>query len=485
MISKAPAGMQDTVLYQPLGKLTRREIEAAIRLAKARAKLRDPFWLYDRAIAATSCGIVIADATSPHRPIIYCNPAFQSLTGYTSKDVLGHNCKFLQGPETNPDTIAQIRQALQQGTECQVVIQNYRKDGTTFWNELKISPVHDEQGHLIHFIGIQTDITERLQAEIALRNSETLLREKTIHLERTLAELKQAQTQLIQGEKMSSLGQLVAGVAHEINNPVSFVYGNLQYIQQYTQTLLETVQIYRQHCTELPPEIQTELDNRDLSFIIQDLPKALSSVRVGAERIREIVGSLRNFSRLDEAEFKFADIHDGIDSTLVILSNRLKASTDSPAIAIVKQYADLPLVQCYPGQLNQVFMNILSNAIDAVEDHFRQVDKTATPPTIRITTEILNHHWIRIRIADNGAGIPPEVQQQMFDPFFTTKPVGKGTGLGLAISYQIVVGRHHGQLCCKSYLGQGTEFIITIPMTQPDAEITEGESGILFCNPQN
>ncbi len=298
---------------------------------------------------------------------------------------------------------------------------------------------------------------------------EHLVQERTNELELALHNLQKTQAQLIQTEKMSSLGQMVAGVAHEINNPVSFVYGNLTYANQYTQDLLNLVSLYQQHDPNPAQEIQEQIAAIDLDFLIEDLPKILSSMKVGAERISQIVLTLRNFSRLDEAQMKQVDIHEGIDSTLLILQHLLKAHGKHPSIEVIKEYGTLPLVQCYAGQLNQVFMNILANAIDALNSYNTQRSPSeiqSNPSTIRIRTEMLGSDYVTVRIADNGSGMTEEVRGKLFDPFFTTKPVGKGTGLGLSISYQIVVEKHGGVLKCVSQPGQGAEFWIEIPVVQ-------------------
>ncbi|MGB3510544.1 MAG: AAA family ATPase [Microcoleaceae cyanobacterium] len=297
-----------------------------------------------------------------------------------------------------------------------------------------------------------------LEEKVQKRTKE--LNEKNQYLAQTLQELKHTQSQLIQTEKMSSLGQLVAGVAHEINNPVSFIHGNLIYAQDYAQNLLDVIDVYQESYTDPVPSVKEIVEEVELDFLIEDFPKLLKSMKMGANRIQKIVESLRNFSRLDEAEVKPVDIHEGIDSTLMILDNRLKTNSDAPEILVVKNYSKLPKIECYAGQLNQVFMNIISNAIDALE---LDINNSKDSPKITITTKLKSDKIVLISIADNGCGMSESVQKQIFDPFYTTKPVGKGTGLGLAISYQVVVKYHGGQLNCISIPGEGTEFIIEIP----------------------
>ncbi|WP_260446867.1 ATP-binding protein [Nostoc sp. 2RC] len=298
---------------------------------------------------------------------------------------------------------------------------------------------------------LEEKIEERTQA----------LRQKNIDLKHTLQELRRTQSQLIQNEKMSSLGHLVAGIAHEINNPVNFIYGNLKHTDDYTQQLLWLLELYQKHYPYPEPEIQNAKQEADIEYLTEDLPKILSSMKIGANRIREIVLSLRIFSRLDEAEFKNADIHEGIDSTLLILQHRLKSQSARPKITVVKEYSEIPKIQCFAGQLNQVFMNILANAIDALEEAFQ--NGFCPDPIIRISSAQVNENVV-IQIVDNGIGIPEAIQSHIFDPFFTTKPVGKGTGMGLSISYQIITEKHGGYLRCISSPGQGTEFVIAIPI---------------------
>ncbi|MDZ8184996.1 MAG: PAS domain S-box protein [Nostoc sp. ChiSLP02] len=315
-------------------------------------------------------------------------------------------------------------------------------------------------GELEYFSTVARDISE-------LKAAEEALRQKAQDLEHTLKELQYTQTHLIQNEKMSSLGQLVAGVAHEINNPTSFIYSNIEPANEYINNLLELIQLYQQYYPNPPQVIQDRIESIDLEFLMADLVKLLSSMKMGADRIKKIVLSLRNFSRMDEAEYKTVDIHSGIDSTLVILEHRFKAQHNRPAIEIIKEYGHLPLVECYPGQINQVFMNILVNALDALEerDSKRSIEQIQqTPSTIRIRTEVSDPKQILITFADNGPGIPENVLKRLFDPFFTTKPVGIGTGLGLSISYQIIVDKHQGKFTCLSTPGQGAEFQIEIPI---------------------
>ncbi|MBD1832613.1 HAMP domain-containing protein [Cyanobacteria bacterium FACHB-472] len=298
---------------------------------------------------------------------------------------------------------------------------------------------------------------------------EDRVEERTAELKNTLEELQRTQSQVIQSEKMSSLGQLVAGVAHEINNPVNFIHGNLTHVQEYTESLLEFVELYQQYDPNPAPEIQLVAEDIDLEFLQEDLPKMLASMKLGTERIRQIVLSLRNFSRMDEAEFKAVDIHEGIDSTLMILQHRLKATSERPEIELVKDYAELPLVECYAGQLNQVFMNILVNSVDAIDESNAQriyQNIKDHPNRITIRTSTVNAEWVEVAIADNGVGISKEIQQRIFNPFFTTKPLGKGTGMGMSISYQIITEKHGGKLECFSTPGEGTEFIIRIPLRQ-------------------
>ena len=341
----------------------------------------------------------------------------------------------------------------------------------------------DSEVELLQAVTAQVAIAiNQAQLYNQTREAAALAKAQTLELETTLKKLQQTQAHLIQTEKMSSLGQLVAGVAHEINNPINFIYGNVNYATQYMEDLLTLVERYQQAYSEPNPEIQQAIETIDLEFLRQDLPKLLNSMKAGASRIQQIVLSLRNFSRLDESSVKKVNLHEGLDNTLLILQNRLSEAGGQEKIQIIKHYGNLPLVECYAGQINQVFMNLITNAIDAVyerklaqyEDLFyaySEEEITVNPfhswqPQITITTAVIQNEQVMIRISDNGVGMTEAIQNKLFDPFFTTKPVGKGTGLGLAFSYQIIVERHHGQLKCVSKVKEGSEFIIEIPIQQ-------------------
>jgi PAS domain S-box-containing protein len=349
-----------------------------------------------------------------------------------------------------------------------------RKDGSRFPVLLSVTALRDSEGTITGFLGIGNDITERKEAELerskaeaALRQSEIQLRQQTQELEITLKKLQSTQTQLIQAEKMSSLGQLVAGVAHEINNPVSFIYSNIQPAADYVSELFKLIHLYQEHYPNPPQVISDLIEDMDFEYLVSDFSNLLGSMKNGATRIRDIVKSLRTFSRLDEANFKEINIHENIESTLVILQNRLNCKLGKPDIRVIKNYGILPMLECYGGLLNQVFMNLLVNAIDAIE----QQQQNLKPPKklnyvgmITITTSVNSKNQVVLSIHDNGCGMTPEVKEKIFNPFFTTKPIGKGTGMGLAISYQIVTENHQGNLQCFSTPGKGTEFRIELPI---------------------
>ncbi len=469
--------------------------------------------------------------------VVSWNIGAARIHGYTEAEMLGQSVTRLYPPEAiAAGRFEQERQTALATGYFQDESERVRKDGSRFWVNSVLTTLYDRYGNFQGFAKVTRDITERKQhqallqqtnevleqrvaertaellaanellrreieerqeVEAKLRRSEERLRRHGEQLRRLLRQLKNTQAHLVQAEKMSSLGQLVAGVAHEINNPVNFISGNLTHARQYLHDLLDLLALYRKHYPEPALEIQARELAIDLDFLVADLPALLNSMMLGADRIHQIVLSLRNFSRHDQAACKAVDIHQGIDSTLLILRHQLTLPNSRQTITVEKDYGDLPLVECYPGQLNQVFMNLLSNAIDAIAERFAPSEQaprcdrfterpspettpdpgqstevthgkllSASTPTLRVQTAQTDPNWITIYIADNGIGIPAALKQQLFDPFFTTKPVGKGTGLGLSISYQIIVERHRGHLDCHSQPGVGTTFTIQIPLRQ-------------------
>lgn len=400
----------------------------------------------------------------------YLSPQFKEMWGYELADFQGKSFAEIVHPDDMASVINSAQHVMKTGKrDSGLEFRTQRSDGSWCWIVCNSSPIIDATGNVIGLQGIARDVSDRKIVEDALRRSEVEIRQKAEDLERTVQELRRTQAQLVQSEKMSSLGQLVAGVAHEINNPVNFIYGNISHADDYIQDLLRLVGLYQTHYSTPIPEIQAEIEAIDLDFLVEDLIKLLASMKIGADRIRQIVLSLRTFSRMDEADLKAVDIHEGLDSTLMILEHRLKEKAGYPPIQIVKHYANLPPVECYAGQLNQVFMNLLVNALDALEerDNQRTAEQAKQMPSqIQIQT-VVNDKNIQIHIADNGHGIPEALQRRLFDPFFTTKPIGKGTGMGLSISYQIITERHGGSLQCHSISGAGAEFIISIPIKHP------------------
>lgn len=419
-------------------------------------------------IADSSPNILyIFDIEEQHN--VYANQELVTLLGYSHAEIhqMGENLiPNIMHPDDR-ETVTHHHQKFltaKDGDIFEVEFRVRRVNGEWCWLYTRETPFNrSEEGNIKQILGVSTDVTERKQATIELQ-------QQAQNLENTLRELQRTQAQLIHSEKMSSVGNMVAGVAHEINNPVNFIHGNLIPASEYVRDLLRLLELYQQYYPEPVAEIQAEIADIELDFLKEDLIKLLQSMRIGTQRIREIVLSLRNFSRLDEAEFKLVDIHEGLDSTLMILHHRLKAKPANSEIVVIKEYGELPLINCYPGQLNQVFMNILSNAIDALEESFVNDCEQMPNPQICIRTEVINSNRVAIHISDNGRGIPQEIVSKLFDPFFTTKDVGKGTGLGLSISYQIVVDRHCGKLYCNSVLGKGAEFVIEIPITQPEVQ---------------
>ena len=405
---------------------------------------------------------------SPEGHFLNANQGFCKIVGYSELELKTRNIWDISHPE-DVETGLEYAQKLLDGEILNYSIEKrfLRQDDSLVWANVNVSLVRDGFGEPSYGIAVIEDISDRKQAESALKKSETRERLKAVELEAAINKLRTTQAQLVQNEKMVSLGQLVAGVAHEINNPVSFIHGNLSPARGYSLDLLELIKLYQDYCPNPPAQVLDKINQIDLDYIAEDFPKLFTSMQVGTERIVEIVKSLRNFSRLDESAGKSVNIHDGIDSTLMILQNRLKSHSSRPAIQIVKDYQLLSQVECFPGELNQVFMNILINAIDALEerDKGRTIEECDRhPSSIAIRTYQVAAGFVAISIADNAGGMPESVRSRLFDPFFTTKPVGKGTGLGLSISHSIVVDRHGGRLSCISTPGEGAQFMIEIPV---------------------
>ncbi|MEG4320093.1 MULTISPECIES: ATP-binding protein [unclassified Microcoleus] len=411
--------------------------------------------------------------------IEFISDAIADISGYAATDFMNNrvrNFNSIIHPEDAVMVQNIIDKRILKKRDYFIEYRIIRADMTVRWVSDKGQGVFNENGDILWLDGVIFDITKRKRAEEELHQTlqikDKLAATATAQsqqLKQTLQDLQKTQAQLIQTEKMSSLGQMIAGVAHEINNPVNFIHANLSHVSTYSHNLLSLIDLYQQEYPNPKAEIADLIEDTDLEFLGEDLPKILSSMKVGTNRIREIVLSLRNFSRLDESDLKPVNIHEGIDSTLLILQSAVKAKPNCDEIEIVKNYGDLPLVQCYAGQLNQVFMNILSNSIYALhnpEDQTVNKHKTHSRSQIIISTFIQENDWVKISIKDNGPGIDDAVKTKIFDPFFTTKPVGTGTGLGLSISYQIVVDKHCGKLECISAAGEGTEFAIEIPIAK-------------------
>ncbi|OKH37009.1 hybrid sensor histidine kinase/response regulator [[Phormidium ambiguum] IAM M-71] len=309
------------------------------------------------------------------------------------------------------------------------------------------------------------EVLARIQHQLTIKTLQNQLQSQNEKLQNTLEELRTAQAQIIQKEKMLSLSQLAAGMAHEVNNSIGFITGNLEFARQYIQSLIELVNLYQQEYPQPTPALQAALQEIDLEFIVNDVEKVLHSMQTGTERISTINLALRIFSRLNESDIKPVNLHEGIESTLTLLRQRLQQEGRKWEIKVEKNYGNLPAITCYASLMNQVFLNILNNAIDALESRWETSENISVSPTIWITTTETDRQSIIIKIKDNGIGVPENIRAQLFNPFFTTKPVGKGSGLGLLTSYQIVVEKHQGILTYQSQIGEGTEFCIEIPVT--------------------
>jgi len=445
---------------------------------KAESELRNTLkeLEYEKFALDQSAIVAITDAQGV---ITYVNDQFCDISKFNRNELIGKTHKIVNSSYHLITFFQTLWSTIKSGKVWRGEIKNKAKDGSYYWVDTTIVPFLNSSGEPYQYVAIRKNITDRKQIEEALRQSESQLKARNEEIAKALRDLQQTQSLMVQNEKMVSLGQLVAGVAHEINNPVSFIYGNVMHAETYFQDLIKMLEIYQQEYPNPTPAVQDGIDDVDLNFLLKDLPRLLKSMKIGAERIHQIVLSLKNFSRLDETGQKQVDIHEGLESTLLILQHRFKETAGHPRIFLIKEYGNLPKFQCYPGQLNQVFMNIIGNSLDALEEAMENGNWIAPDmspltycpsPTIRISTEFIQgkelEDRIVIRISDNGPGIPIEVQKRLFDPFFTTKNPGKGTGLGLSISYKIVVEKHGGKLTCISIPSQGAEFVIEIPVAK-------------------
>ncbi|MEG4861866.1 MULTISPECIES: protein kinase domain-containing protein [unclassified Microcoleus] len=468
LTAQAAIAIANARLYASEQNQSRQLAESLENLQQSQVELAQKEEEYRSIFESVADGLTLVDLETGKFAAV--NPIACEMYGYSGEEFLSLSPLDVQHPNyvhLFDEFIATI--ISRQEFYCQTVV--LRKDGTEF--DLEIRAKFFEYKGKPHALSIGRDISHRKQAEQALQTSETQLREKAENLENILMELQKTQAQLVQTEKISQLGQLVAGVAHEVNNPIGFISGNLHYVQEYIADLINLVNLYQEKFPEPGTEIEQEIESIELEYLLADLPKTAESMKMGIDRIRDIMQSLRNYSRTDTLHKRAVDIHEGLETTLMILSHRLKAKNNRPAIKVIKHYGDLPKLECHPGQLNQVFMNLIANAIDAFEEAnagktYAEIEEN--PNTILISTAVVCEKEpeiidkIVIRIADNGLGMPEAVKTKLFTPFFTTKVEGKGTGLGLSICYQIVTEKHGGTLECLSSLESGTEFTIGIPM---------------------
>ncbi|MEH2261863.1 hybrid sensor histidine kinase/response regulator [Nostoc sp.] len=392
-----------------------------------------------------------------------CNQSLATVLNLSSPDeIVGKTDYDLQTSKEESDWFVMCdRRVIESGqAELHIIEQWQREDGQQTWMDTSKIPLRDAKGNIFGILSVTEDITERHQAQEELKQQKQ-------NLEQALAELQHTQVQLVQSEKMSALGNLVAGIAHEINNPIGFLGGNIQPALDYIKDIFRLVDLYQQKYPNTDAEIKDEIEAIDLDYIREDLPKLVGSMREGVKRIRDISTSLRTFSRADSDRPIACNIHDGIESTILILKHRLKASESRPEIQVIREYGQLALVECFAGQLNQVFINILANAIEALEESNigRSFEEIQTNPNwITISTQASDSKQVIISIKDNGLGMTEEIKQKVFDHLFTTKSVGKGTGLGLAIARQIIVEKHGGSITVNSTLGKGTEFVLEFPI---------------------
>ena len=428
-----------------------------------------------------SDGIAMIDLDT-QRPI-FVNRALAEMHGYSLESFIREPLSAIVHPD-HYHTLTEILNTLQPDQCIEWDAVSLRQDGSSMPIEATVSHYQMNETPYAVF-----QVRNSFRSALAYEQADRAHIKQAPELEQALDALQKTQSQLIQSEKMSSLGQLVAGIAHEINNPINFIYGNIHYAQDYVRDLMNLLQVYQAQYPSPSPIVEEEIESIDLDFLLADLPRLFQSMQMGAERIKQIVLSLRTFSHMDEAEYKTVNIHEGIDSALLLLDHRIRGtdggvsgcgvsascgmgSSSRPCRSIIlhRHYGTLPMVSCYPGKLNQVFMNILTNAIDAIEAAEEAAEATAgsgqnPSPSITIITHYLEEtDCVEIIIQDTGIGMEESIQRQIFDPFFTTKAVGKGTGMGLSTSYEIITERHQGDLISRSSVGEGSEFQIVLPI---------------------
>lgn len=429
-----------------------------IRQAKAvEERLRDREQFLSSIYEGANVAIFVWDLAEGSAEELICsgwNPACEAATGLSAESVIGKTPYDVFGPAQGAAVVKNNLRCIVQNQSSSYEEKIMIEGEPTWWNT-KLDPVQDSKGRVYRVVGTTTNITALKLNTIELEARSQRQAEQAAELAEALAKLRRTQAQIIQSEKMSSLGEMVAGIAHEINNPVNFIHANIQPASSYAEDLIALIKQYQREYPSPSSELEKMLEDLDFEFVKRDFLNLLSSMKVGTQRIREIVLSLRNFSRLDEAEVKAVDLQEGIDSTLVILAHRIKENAARQTVEIVKQYQPMPQVECYPSQLNQVVMNIVANAIDALSNQEN--------PKIVIAAHATETHAL-ITVSDNGSGMSETVRERVFDPFYTTKPVGKGTGMGLSISYQIITQKHGGNLSVCSAPGEGTTFTIEIPL---------------------
>ena len=460
LCTQAAISLENARLYQQSKDVIQQQQQALQSINQSQAELNQTKRMLQLVIDNIPGGVFWKNLNSVY---LGCNQHFATIGGLNSVDQIINKTDYdLPWKPEESDFFQECdRKIMDSGiAEMGIVEPILQANGTQAWVETNKIPLRDRQNNIIGIIGTFQDITARKQAE-------KIILQKTQDLEQALTDLQESQLQIVQSEKMASLGNLVAGVAHEINNPIGFLNVSIEHLKGYIRDLMRHLELYQQHYPNPIAAIQDNAQQVDLEFLSEDLPKLVNSMMAATDRIKGISISLRNFSRTDTEYKVSANLNEGIDSTLLILKYRLKANEHRPEIQVDQAYGELPLIQCFPGQLNQVFMNILANAIDMFDEAAQQsafTDLKANPQIITIQTALTEQNTVEIRIIDNGKGMSEDVRARIFDHLFTTKGVGKGTGLGLAIARQIILEKHGGGIEVSSMLNQGTAFCISLPI---------------------